>query len=185
MSKWFQREHPQKQPAGIPKPAIVDKNIKAPVNDSIPRLSVSFDRIKDAIISVENNPLLGAGKITKIEHLTDILFTNFKLASDDPENPVITYEEILEEIKLVNDNELFGAGKFSKREILTDRLLGKFVLRQNAQRDATAAKAAAAVAAAAVNSEEAQAAPRQQKVRTVQQSQPASQPGPEGGLAFQ
>jgi hypothetical protein len=179
MSKWFQREHPQKQPAGIPKPAIVDKNTKTPVNDTIPRLSVSFDRIKDAIISVENNPLLGAGKITKIEHLTDILFTNFKLASDDPENPVITYEEILEEIKLVNDNELFGAGKFSKREILTDRLLGKFILRQKVQRDAAAAKAAAA---AAVNSEEAQAAPRQQKVRTVQQS--ASQPV-EGGLAFQ
>lgn len=181
--KWFQKEEPQKQPAAIPKLAIIDKNAKAPVNDAMPRLSVSFDRIKDAIISVENNPLLGAGKITKMEHLTDILFTNFKLASDDAENPVITYDEILEEIKLVNDNELFGAGKFSKREILTDRLLGKFTLRQKTQRDAKAAAVATANAAAAneVRTERSQAENRPQKVRP-QQQQPSAQ---DGDLAFQ
>jgi len=181
MSKWFQREQ-QSQPAEMPKPAIVERNAKVSTAE-VPRLTISFDRIRDAIIFIENNVLLGAGKITKIEHLTDHLFTLFKLGSDEPETPVLAYEEILEEIKLVNDNELFGAGKFTKKDILTDRLLAKFTLRLKVQKDAKAASNQAQSASTSTTpaitpaAPEARTSDRMQKVRAAVQSQLPSSDG--------
>lgn len=174
MSSIFsKKEVPASKPASV---------LEQPRKEDVPKLSISFDRIKDAIVFVENNILLGAGKITKTEHLVDHLFSIIKHGSDNPDKPVLTYEEIMAEVKNVYEDHIFGAGKYTKKDHLADRLFGRFTLKQKSQRDAEAAAKAAAAAAAAAAQQSSSEAP---KVRKVQPPQPQQNAAPDGDLAFQ
>jgi hypothetical protein len=80
---------------------------------------ITYDLIRQTIVSVRVSPTIGLGKWTKDDHLAEALFCLVK--SFEP-NTKLTYERIMQAIVFVQSNELMGAGKWSKEDHLAEYL---------------------------------------------------------------
>lgn len=90
----------------------------------IPR-SVTFDLIRQIIVDVRVDDVIGKGKITKDEYLADRLFSTVRhLASES----TLTYDEVFKNIQFVKSTDWMGAGKWGKEDHLAEYMFAKFQL---------------------------------------------------------
>lgn len=124
---------------------------------SVPPMTLTFETILQTINEVDRNEFMGAGKLSKEDHLAERLFALFNISKKSKGNPVtitpllsnaaaeevvevqtddkekpklvrLTYDRIIEAIRHVKTNDLMGAGKFSKKEHLAEHLYAIFNL---------------------------------------------------------
>ena len=113
----------------------------------VPAMRMSYETIIDAIKRVESNELMGSGKLTKREHLAEMLYAMFKISEKSAKKLTVpplmsgidsstktvnlvklTYDRVLEAIVFIENNELMGNGYFNKKQHLADHLFALFNL---------------------------------------------------------
>ena len=80
---------------------------------------ITYDLIRQTIVSVRVNDLLGKGKWNKDDHLAEQLFCLVRNFEPDTK---LTYERIMQAIIFVKTNDIMGAGKWTKEDHLAEYL---------------------------------------------------------------
>ena len=80
---------------------------------------ITYDLIRQTIVSVRVNDLLGKGKWNKDDHLAEQLFCLVRNYEPDTK---LTYERIMQAIVFVKTNDIMGAGKWTKEDHLAEYL---------------------------------------------------------------
>lgn len=103
----------------------VDRNaqmkqvLQEPVRQAIIPQRITYDLIRQTIVQVRVNDLIGKGKWTKDERLAEDLFCLVRHYEPDTK---LTYERIMQAITFVKTNEIMGAGQWSKEDHLAEYL---------------------------------------------------------------
>lgn len=92
--------------------------MQAPRETFIPQ-RITYDLIRQTIVTIRVDEMIGKGKWTKDETLAEKLFCLIK--HFNPKSP-LTYERIMQAITFVKSNELMGAGKWTKEDHLAEYL---------------------------------------------------------------
>lgn len=129
---------------------------------------ITYDLIRQTIVSVRVNDLLGKGKWNKDDHLAEQLFCLVRNFEPDTK---LTYERIMQAIVFVKTNDIMGAGKWSKEDHLAEYL---YALVRLSGTDTNAMRQSESAEQFVLSSAETRAAtPAPKKVRT-----PAPAPAP-------
>lgn len=96
---------------------ISDRPVSAPIPVARASDAISYESIHSAIIRIRSNSLIGKGKLSKEEYLSDHLYAMIK--HYEPETN-ITYDMIETAIAFVKTSPLMGSGKWTKDEHLAE-----------------------------------------------------------------
>lgn len=93
--------------------------LQEPIRQAIIPQRITYDLIRQTIVQVRVNDLIGKGKWTKDERLAEDLFCLVRHYEPDTK---LTYERIMQAITFVKTNEIMGAGQWSKEDHLAEYL---------------------------------------------------------------
>lgn len=108
----------------VPSPNV-DRNgqlkqaLQEPIRQAIIPQRITYDLIRQTIVQVRVNDLIGKGKWSKDERLAEDLFCLVRHYEPDTK---LTYERIMQAITFVKTNEIMGAGQWSKEDHLAEYL---------------------------------------------------------------
>jgi hypothetical protein len=108
----------------VPLPPV-DRNaqlaqaLQEPIRQAVVPQRITYDLIRQTIVQVRVNDLIGKGKWSKDERLAEDLFCLVRHYEPDTK---LTYERIMQAIVFVKTNEIMGAGQWSKEDHLAEYL---------------------------------------------------------------